>query len=135
MAKRSNPSTEQHPHFPSGEWEGFYLQFGTEHKMLCQLTFKNGQVSGTCQDAVGASTWKGTYDAQAGTCQMVKSYKTHEVTYKGLVDENGYWGKWTILGWESGFHIWPRKTAKGSAKVEQESIKKEKAAPLKTKLW
>lgn len=115
---------EQHPHFPSGEWEGFYLQYGTKHEMTCMLDFKEGKVTGSGSDVIGAFNWRGNYDAQEGTCQLVKIYLgQHNVYYKGYVDENGYWGNWEIYSKGEGFHIWPKKAGAENAKVEKEVVK------------
>ena len=110
----SNDNTEKHPRFPSGEWEGFYLNYSSEkHQMFFSLNFRNGHITGAGSDDVGAFSWKGSYDKNALTCQMTKYYPTHEVHYKGHADENGIWGTWTIGYYmKDGFHIWPKKNEK-----------------------
>lgn len=126
---------EIHRYLPDGEWEGFYCYGNTpeQHKMVIELAFKNGVVSGSGTDDVGSFTWKGKYDADAMKIYMTKVYTTHNIEYKGDVDENGIWGKWEnadairdiskrfssaaqqhILRKFShqisgGFHIWPKK--------------------------
>jgi hypothetical protein len=116
--------TEQHPHFPSGEWEGFYNDpLGSHPKGEMAMTpdFSNGHISGSGSDPVGAYHWTGTYDTKAETCQLTKTYVgAHSVEYSGYADENGIWGKWAIKRWRSGeFHIWPKKM--GSAEGNEEN--------------
>lgn len=141
MHQPKDDSVETHPLFPSGDWEGFYLynNDGQEHKMAFFLNFKNKKVSGGGSDDVGGFSWKGTYDTEAMTCNMIKSYATHQINYKGRVDENGIWGKWygvleeeidaaimEILSplMSGGFHIWPKgKVQKDTALESQSKIK------------
>ena len=108
------------------------------------LDFKDGIVTGSGGDNVGAFTWRGTYDAEKMLCQMTKRYSTHEVFYAGHVDENGIWGTWSIpieiKGgiWDTpfreiaiaameefskgGFHIWPKANSMREAVEEVEEI-------------
>jgi hypothetical protein len=108
-----NDSSEQHPYFPSGDWEGFYSYKDNRRpkgEMAMTLDFANGVISGAGSDPVGAYAWTGTYDTKAETCQLTKTYVgAHSVVYTGYADENGIWGKWK-LAWTTGdFHIWPKK--------------------------
>ncbi len=117
--------TEQHPWFPSGDWEGFYNDSRGSRlrgEMTLTLDFSNGHITGNGSDPVGAHTWSGTYDTNAGTCQLTKIYPgAHSVEYSGYADENGIRGKWTIKKSRSGeFHIWPKK---GSAGEDNEEVK------------
>lgn len=119
-------SEEQHPHFPSGEWQGFYnykVIPTWKDTMNCNLTFKNGVVTGAGGDSVGDFTWKGTYDTNSGSCIMMKSYiGQHQVHYNGHADENGIWGTWEIVNEGSGgFHIWPKDT-NGTATTAEEDV-------------
>lgn len=124
MDNKNKSQFEQHPHFPSGEWEGFYLQYGTQHKMTCMLDFKDGKVTGSGSDIIGAFSWKGNYDVKEGNCQIVKHYLgQHDVYYSGYVDENGFWGHWKHFGIGEGFHIWPKKSNQSNAKEEKQEIK------------
>lgn len=106
------PSSETHPHFPSGEWEGFYTypNSNAKDKMGTTLEFSNGKVSGSGSDPIGAFAWSGHYDVKAETCHMTKFYMgKHVVYYDGYADENGIWGSWTISNnWRGKFHIWPK---------------------------
>ena len=118
--------TEQHPLFPSGEWEGFYTYGvgGRKGDMQLTLEFSDQKVRGSGADPIGAFRFDGKYDIAAGTCQMTKRYLgQHSVYYDGMADENGIWGKWKIDGdWTGGFHIWPKKT---SGEEEEAEEKKE----------
>ncbi len=105
----SNIHTEQHPHFPSGIWQGFYMQYGTKHEMATELNFMDGKISGDGSDALGSFYWSGNYDAQQGQCSLFKTYPGHyKVSYQGHADENGIWGFWHLAGMRDGFHIWPK---------------------------
>lgn len=129
--KTKTINTETHPLLPSGEWEGFYCykRDSEQHKMSIELLFENGNVSGTGVDDVAPFTWKGKYHLETFKIEMVKSYSTHSVLYKGDIDENGIWGMWKIAhdfsrypeamkdiikaafknDLNGGFHIWPKK--------------------------
>ncbi|MEL6924447.1 MAG: hypothetical protein AAFO94_10405, partial [Bacteroidota bacterium] len=127
--KKTNQKTvkESHPLFPSGNWEGFYTyRMGpdaAQHKMAFHLDFQRNIVRGTGSDDVGGFFWDGDYDKESMTCNMVKSYSTHTVNYKGHVDENGIWGQWEMSLMSGGFHIWP----KGNGEQKQRKEKKPKA--------
>ena len=114
--------TEQHPLFPSGEWEGFYMYgAGTKkEEMQLSLEFSNRKVRGSGTDPIGPFSFDGKYDVGAGTCQMTKNYPgQHSVYYDGVADENGIWGKWTIAAdLTGGFHIWPKKTPGNEEEAE-----------------
>lgn len=103
---------EDHPLFPSGEWEGFYTYAmgarADQHKMHFLLSFKENKVSGSGADDVGSFYWEGSYSKERMDCVMTKYYPTHSVFYKGQVDENGIWGTWEISFYTGGFHIWPK---------------------------
>ena len=121
-------TSEQHPLFPSGEWEGIYnykILDGMQDKMEFSLNFHEQKVSGFGSDSVGPFTWAGHYDTEKGTCQMTKQYTgQHSVFYNGHVDENGIWGTWTVEeGWSGGFHIWPKKKGQGSVKQARKKAK------------
>jgi hypothetical protein len=131
--------TADHPHFPSGEWEGFYTHtYGPDavrFRMTFFLSFNNGKVDGQGSDNVGAFIWQGIYDTVEGTCNMVKQYiGAHQVIYSGHADENGIWGNWTIVSYgRGGFHIWPIKrgeSAKEEALAEKKTLAKEKKKRL-----
>ena len=124
MPLKSDNSSEMHPHFPSGEWEGFFVYFrgGEQYKMAFHLNFKDGMVTGSGADAVNAFTWKGKYSLEDFTCRMVKSYPTHQVFYDGRADENGIWGLWKMDFFTGGFHIWPKGNGVGKAVEEVEKV-------------
>lgn len=128
---------ETHPLLPSGEWEGFYCYNHSpqQYEMAIELVFAEGQVSGSGIDNVASFTWKGQYELKELKIKMTKAYPTHQVFYRGDIDENGIWGTWELEQDFSqvpahmiaavkralaqhlvgGFHIWPKKTAKGAA--------------------
>jgi hypothetical protein len=118
------PSTEQHPHFPSGDWEGFYTDprgSRPRGEMSMTLDFSGGTITGSGSDPVGAYAWTGSYDTKAETCTLRKTYVgKHSVEYSGYADENGIWGKWNIRNLSAGgFHIWPKKHGSGSDSEEE----------------
>ena len=123
---KNTPKQEQHPLFPSGEWEGFYIYTSgpsaDQHKMNFCLNFQDGIVEGSGSDDVNAFTWNGTYDTESLTCSMIKTYPWHTVDYQGRVDENGIWGHWYIGTYQGGFHIWPKAPATEKAAEEVESF-------------
>lgn len=128
MKSINKDSTETHPQFPSGEWEGFYLYSFSkqQHKMSFSLNFQNNKITGAGSDDVGAYSWQGTYDKEAMTCQLIKSYTQHQIFYNGHADENGIWGQWSWnpLMKGGGFHIWPKNNADANEAeaVVEESI-------------
>lgn len=120
-------ASETHPRFPSGDWEGFYTYRtnggGQRHRKRCVLHFSDGMVTGHGTDDIGAFSWQGTYDTEALTCSLTKTYPTHEVAYQGQVDENGIWGTWSIGLWSGGFHLWPvEKEEEETAAEETEEV-------------
>ena len=87
-------STETHPLFPSGEWEGFY-DYGpgsAKHRMDIVLLFSDSWVSGGGTDDVNLFRWEGSYDTEKLTCSMNKLYPTHSVYYKGEVERKRHLG-------------------------------------------
>jgi len=128
-------SSEQHPYFPSGDWEGFYndpLGGRPKGEMAMTLDFLNGSISGDGSDPVGSYTWTGTYDTKAETCHLKKTYPgAHTVEYSGYADENGIWGKWTIRKSRSGtFHVWPKKKGRGEDNEEVKEAVKVRAGTM-----
>lgn len=130
-----NDYAEQHPHFPSGEWEGFYLQQIITDKvkfpMTLELNFKNGEVTGTGSDNVGTFDFYGHYDTENGICKMIKQYHgQHPVAYDGRADDNGIYGTWYLAPtWNDGFHIWPKDRTE---KEEEEAIVAEEKKAMLT---
>lgn len=102
---------EQDSRFPSGEWNGFYLESHQPKRgwMHLYLNFQDGKISGEGTDYVGPWHIKGNYDINSGKCQWTKNYLgKHQVDYQGLVGETGIQGEWTISYLSNAFHIWPR---------------------------
>jgi hypothetical protein len=130
----ANNNDEQHPLFPSGEWEGFYTYAmgasARRHTMSLTLTFQNGAITGQGVDDVSAFRYQGDYDIAAMRCTMTKFYtaRLHTVLYEGHVDENGIWGSWNIERRISGgFHIWPVKNGQDDETSESTSADKDVA--------
>jgi hypothetical protein len=113
---KPTPATETHPNFPSGPWEGFWIQKiappGKHQTELC-LHFRDGQLNGEGRDWVGEYRVQGNYDVSSGRCQWTKTYiGRHDVAYEGYNEGKGIWGTWHIemsgVRVQGGFHIWPR---------------------------
>jgi len=98
---------------PSGEWTGFFQQYGLSHRTDLHLRFAAGKVTGDGADAVGPFTVRGRYDAATGELNWTKSYRgAHDVFYRGFRDGKSIWGVWEIPHFDrSGFKIWPRGAA------------------------
>lgn len=98
--------------FPSGEWNGFYLEKHRSERgwMHLYLAFVDESIKGEGTDYVGPWTCSGTYDPETNVCVFKKDYLgKHSVTYSGHASENGIVGQWEIACLLSGeFHIWPR---------------------------
>lgn len=110
-----NPPSPVEPdeRFPSGPWEGFFLQPMLTSKkswMELVLTFRGGVMSGTGRDWVGDFVVTGRYSVEDGKCHWTKRYlKKHDVFYSGFNEGKGIWGVWELASppWKGGFHIWP----------------------------
>lgn len=102
---------EKTEYFPSGEWNGFFLEKHQPKRgwMHLYLNFENGSITGEGTDYVGPWNISGTYDPKTGQCQWTKQYLgKHKVEYQGLAGETGIQGEWTISYVSGPFHIWPR---------------------------
>ena len=101
--------------FPTGPWEGFFLQpqlYGreTRHWMELNLTFRHGSMTGEGRDRVGNFIVKGGYSTEDGKAWWSKRYVgKHDVFYQGYNESKGIWGTWELKvpPWRGGFHIWP----------------------------
>ena len=102
---------EQDDRFPSGPWEGFYLQpdHPGRHGMELYLTFQEGRLRGEGRDVIGEFLLNGTYECDSGKCWWSKRYLgKHDVAYQGYNEGRGIWGVWEIsTNFKGGFHIWP----------------------------
>jgi hypothetical protein len=107
------PDVETDDRFPSGPWEGFFLQPMLSRKkgwMELDLTFKNGGIAGAGRDWVGKFVVRGRYETGSGKCWWSKRYMgKHDVAYSGYNEGKGIWGLWELVSppWRGGFHIWP----------------------------
>jgi hypothetical protein len=119
MAEHELAKLEQDPRFPGGPWTGFFLQywFPGRHPTNMRLSFRDGELTGTGQDWVGAYSIDGSYDLVTCQCEWTKQYfGIHAVSYRGINDGHGIRGVWEIriLGGlyvdRGGFHIWPEGT-------------------------
>ena len=120
-SKDDRPRVEPDPRFPSGAWEGFYMQNGNKARMKLELHFKRlnfrgGHVCGEGRDFVGAFRMVGTDDLAPGTITARKHYLgQHMVAYQGDYavisgsDLPGLQGRWDISAHHlSGFwRLWP----------------------------
>jgi len=129
------PATpETDPRFPSGPWEGFWIQKGVPPgKFLTELHihFHDGILRGEGRDFVGEYTVRGRYELASGRCHWTKTYVgKHDVHYEGYNEGKGIWGSWSIewLGfrWHGGFHIWPR----GMVDPTNQTLKAEADVPV-----
>ena len=102
---------ERDNRFPTGEWNGFYLESHQPRRgwMHLYLSFENGKIAGEGTDYVGPWTVSGVYDSGNGRCSWTKQYiGKHKVNYKGIAGEHGIQGEWLITYLTGEFHIWPR---------------------------
>lgn len=91
--------------YPSGRWDGFWVQehVGRQAMTPFTLRFADGGVTGDGRDMVGRFTFGGDYDEATGEVRMVKQYYTveghrrHQVLYVGRPDgEGSIMGTWSI---------------------------------------
>jgi hypothetical protein len=121
----------------SGQWTGFYMQWGRKGKQDLMLEFKASLVSGSGSDGGGDFVVRGSYDAEAGRVSLVKKYDFHTVEYDGHAEGNGIWGGWKIraVGYvdHGGFHIWPRGFGQGATEsIEAEAPVEQAAEPVES---
>jgi hypothetical protein len=121
-----DPTGEQDDRFPSGPWEGYFLQPGLpgRHGMELVLTFDQGTIRGDGRDAVGDFLIRGTYERDSGKCWWSKRYiGRHDVAYQGYAEGKGIWGTWEISSYfRGGFHIWPVGQGAGDSAVVAEEV-------------
>ncbi len=86
--------------YPSGRWEGFWVQesLGRQAMRRLYLHFAAGRVTGEGQDVVGRFLFTGRYDEPTGEVRLVKQYiGRHQVLYVGRPDgEGSLQGTWSI---------------------------------------
>lgn len=92
--------------YPSGRWEGFWVQehYGRQAMTPFALHFADGRITGEGRDMVGRFTFSGAYDEATGAVRLVKQYVgKHRVLYVGQPDgEGSIQGTWSIGPWGSG---------------------------------
>jgi len=121
--------------FPSGEWTGFYVysRYPSRFLMDLQLTFTEGQISGSGWDDIGSFDIHGSYCEESMECHWVKRYHgLHSVDYRGFREGKGIWGTWTVDRGTGGFHIWP--IGAGRDVVEQRH-EAEETVPIAGNVW
>jgi hypothetical protein len=106
--------SETDSRFPSGAWNGFFLQPSRPGRnwMELRLRFFNGKMDGHGRDFVGKFNLNGKYDLETGKCSWSKQYLgQHDVAYQGYNEGKGIWGVWEIArvtrDGRGGFYIWP----------------------------
>jgi len=86
--------------YPSGRWDGFWVQeiWGRQPMTPFTLNFAAGTVSGSGRDVVGRFTFSGEYNETTGELRMIKQYiGKHRVLYVGRPDgEGSIQGTWSI---------------------------------------
>jgi hypothetical protein len=122
------PDLETDDRFPSGPWQGYFLESHRADKgwMELELKFQDGQIRGEGRDRVGMFILRGTYQIEDGRCHWAKRYiGKHDVLYAGYNEGRGIWGTWEITdpACKGGFHIWPiREGASGPELDTSESV-------------
>ncbi len=96
--------------------------------MDLDLTFANGNMTGSGSDNIGPFSIKGRYDPGNQECYWTKSYLgAHDVFYRGFREGKGIWGTWEIgIFGRGGFHIWPLH----SAESEEQTATTHEAEPI-----
>ena len=126
MDDTPDPLLEQDDRFPTGPWEGYFLQPGLpgRHGMELILSFRQGAMRGEGRDVVGDFLIKGTYDCESGKCWWSKRYiGRHDVAYLGYAEGRGIWGTWEITSsFKGGFHIWPLGQGSGESERVSEEV-------------
>ena len=121
-----DPTLEQDDRFPSGPWEGYFLQPGLpgRHGMELVLVFREGTLRGDGRDVIGDFLIRGSYDKDSGKCWWSKRYLgRHDVAYQGYAEGRGIWGTWEITtSFKGGFHIWPLGEGSGESQQVAEEV-------------
>jgi hypothetical protein len=94
--------------YPSGQWEGFWVQeaWGRQAMTPFFLRFEDGRITGTGEDIIGPFTFFGEYDEKTFQVLLVKQYSgrhKHQVLYVGQPDgEGSIQGTWKIGEYHKG---------------------------------
>jgi hypothetical protein len=122
----ADPDQEADDRFPSGPWEGYFLQpeLPGRQTMELILKFREGQISGEGRDFVGPFLVTGSYERESGKCWWSKRYLgRHDVAYQGYNEGRGIWGVWEISSsFKGGFHIWPHGQGNGQSQEVSEEV-------------
>jgi hypothetical protein len=122
----ADPTLEQDDRFPSGPWDGFYLQPGLAGRQTMELflTFRDGKLRGEGRDVIGEFLITGTYERESGKCWWSKRYVgKHDVAYAGYNEGRGIWGVWEMSStFKGGFHIWPHGQRNGESQSTEEEV-------------
>ncbi len=97
--------------YPSGRWDGFWVQAGWGRQPMTPFTlrFDGGRITGEGVDVIGPFTFAGTVDAGTGRVRRVKQYLgAHTVVYVGEPDgEGAILGTWAVGGVKGPFGLKP----------------------------
>jgi len=95
----------------SGDWKGYYEQYGSKHEMTCSLTFsQDGTISGQGSDDIGKYTISGKMEASNSFAFTKQYVGAHSVAYSGTVqwgDLPTLQGQWQLEGQSDGFMLCP----------------------------
>lgn len=84
----------------SGEWSGYYEQYGARHPQRVTIELADGVVRGDGVDGLGEFTIEGEYRSVEGETRVgfIKTYKrAHSILYRGVLDRGGaISGTWEI---------------------------------------
>jgi hypothetical protein len=82
----------------SGSWVGFWKQGPNKGQMTLYLSFRHKQISGTGEDSIGGFEIHGAYSTASYSVQFIKTYRTHDVLYEGILEGRQLKGSWVLQG-------------------------------------
>ena len=97
---------------PSGLWDGYYEQHGSEFPQKMTLEFADGLMKGDGMDDIGPFIIDGEYRVEGHEVRLgwIKTYEgAHSVLYLGVLDGGRIVGHWDIHGSGDGFALAPAK--------------------------
>lgn len=69
--------------FPSGRWQGYFMQFGKKFDLQMELTVvPSGKVTGTGTDSTGSFTVDGECNPSTGRFNFLQTYERHSIEYQ-----------------------------------------------------